>query len=41
MELFARDWPVGLIALGVYLLYARVHPADRMNGSEHDVELHR
>jgi hypothetical protein len=38
MEVFARYWPVGLIALGIYLLYARVHP-DRGNGSEHDLEL--
>jgi hypothetical protein len=41
MEVFVRYWPVGLIALGIYLLYARVHPADHTNGSEHDVELHR
>jgi hypothetical protein len=41
MEVFARYWPVGLIALGIYLLYARVHPDHRVNGSEHDVELHR
>jgi uncharacterized integral membrane protein len=38
MEVFARYWPVGLIALGIYLLYARVHP-DHGEGSEHDVEL--
>jgi hypothetical protein len=38
MEVFARYWPVGLIALGIYLLYARVHP-DRGDGSEHDLEL--
>ena len=35
----------GLIALGIYLLYARVHPANRVNGAErgaeHDLELHR
>jgi hypothetical protein len=41
MEVFARYWPVGLIALGIYLLYARVHPGHDVNGSEHDVELHR
>jgi TM2 domain-containing membrane protein YozV len=41
MELLGRYWPVALIALGVYLLYARVHPGPGMNGSEHDVELHR
>lgn len=45
MEVFARYWPVALIALGVYLLYARVHPSDRVHGSEHasehDLELHR
>jgi Domain of unknown function (DUF5668)/B-box zinc finger len=41
MEVFARYWPVGLIALGIYLLYMRVHPAEHANGSEHDVELHR
>jgi len=41
MEVFSRYWPVGLIALGIYLLYARVHPGHHVNGSEHDVELHR
>jgi len=41
VEVFGRYWPVALIALGIYLLYARVHPADHMNGSEHDVELRR
>lgn len=41
MEIFSRYWPVGLIALGIYLLYARVHPGHPVSGSEQDVELHR
>jgi hypothetical protein len=40
MEVFVRYWPVGLIALGIYLLYARVHP-DHGDPAENDLELRR
>ena len=37
IEVFARYWPAGLIALGIYLLYARVSAAHGHDAS-HDAE---
>lgn len=34
MEQFQRYWPVGLIAVGLYLLYARLNPSEPANGSD-------
>jgi len=33
MEVLARYWPAGLIALGVYLLYARMSPTPHSNAT--------
>jgi hypothetical protein len=40
MDVFARYWPAGLIAIGIYLLYARVS-ASHGSPVDHDVEFRR